>query len=342
VSDGRGDSLLEGLIEPDLMDPVRIADNLRRHGLEAWADQIPRQLDQVLVEKPHGDLDRWFAAVRELPVVENCRLICDRDAVGVRCPHPIDAVTRDRVHDCLKRLRPWRKGPFDILGVEIDTEWRSNRKWDRLRTHLGDLHGRLVLDVGCGNGYYAWRMLCEGAERVIGIDPTPLFLAQHLVMRRLLDEPVEFDLLPLGIEQVPPELRRFDTVFSMGVLYHRRSPIDHLLELRGALRPGGELVLETLVIDAGPGEVLVPDGRYAKMRNVWFIPSAIELERWLRRLGFGKVRTVDLNRTSVDEQRSTEWMAFESLPDFLDPQDRSLTIEGYPAPLRAILVAEAP
>ena len=56
----------------------------------------------------------------------------------------------------------------------------------------------------------------------------------------------------------------------MGVLYHRRSPIDHLLELKGCLQTGGELVLETLVIDGGLGEVLVPENRYAKMRNVWF------------------------------------------------------------------------
>jgi tRNA (mo5U34)-methyltransferase len=342
VSDGNGSSLLEGLIELGLMDPERIADRLRQHGLEAWADQVPRQLRRVLVEKPHGDLERWFGAVRELPMVEDCQLICDRDAVGVRCPQPIDVLTRERVRDCLQRLRPWRKGPFDILGVEIDTEWRSNLKWDRLRPHLGDLHGRLVLDVGCGNGYYAWRLLCQGAGLVVGIDPTQLFLAQYLVIRRLLDRPIDFDLLPLGVEQLPAELRRFDTVLSMGVLYHRRSPIDHLLELRGALRSGGELVLETLVIDAGPGEVLVPDGRYAKMRNVWFIPSAIELERWLRRFGFRKIRTVDLNRTSIEEQRPTDWMTFESLPDFLDPEDRSRTVEGYPAPLRAIVIAEAP
>ncbi len=325
-----------------LIDPEPIVERLRCHGLDAWAERIPGQLRRILVDRPHGDLDRWLEAVRGLPQVEDTRLICDQDAVTVQSLGTVGAAAQRQARNCLQRLRPWRKGPFDILGIEIDSEWRSNRKWRRLQPHLSDLRGRCVLDVGCGNGYYGWRMLGQGAGLVVGIDPTQLFLTQYLVIRRLLDCPVDFDLLPLGIEQVPAGLQSFDTVFSMGVFYHRRSPIDHLLELRAALRPGGELVLETLVIDAGPGEVLVPDGRYAKMRNVWFIPSAIELERWLRRLGFRNVRAVDLNQTSVEEQRSTEWMGFESLSDFLHPGDHARTIEGYPAPMRAILIGEAP
>ncbi|MEW8068099.1 MAG: DUF1698 domain-containing protein, partial [Candidatus Thiodiazotropha endolucinida] len=43
--------------------------------------------------------------------------------------------------------------------------------------------------------------------------------------------------------------------------------------------------------------------------------------------------------TTIEEQRATEWMRFESLADYLDPADRSLTIEGYPAPRRAVFVA---
>ena len=168
-----------------------------------------------------------------------------------------------------------------------------------------------------------------------------LFLAQFLAIHRLL-APMSpglagrVHMLPLGIEALPAGMARFDTVLSMGVLYHRRSPIDHLLELRGALRPGGQLVLETLVIEGGDDQLLVPAGRYAKMRNVWFIPSSALLEVWLRRVGFVDVRTVDITVTSVDEQRSTGWMTFESLADFLDPADSGITIEGHPAPRRAV------
>jgi tRNA (mo5U34)-methyltransferase len=149
-------------------------------------------------------------------------------------------------------------------------------------------------------------------------------------------------ILPLGIDDLPQELHAFDTVFSMGVLYHRRSPLDHLLQLRDCLRSGGELVLETLVIHGEAGHVMMPEDRYAKMRNVWFIPSPATLALWLRRCGFRQVRIVDVVPTTVEEQRRTEWMRFESLADFLDPHDPTRTLEGYPAPARAIVVAEAP
>ncbi|OXE29836.1 hypothetical protein CA163_26525, partial [Vibrio parahaemolyticus] len=51
---------------------------------------------------------------------------------------------------------------------------------------------------------------------------------------------------------------------------------------------------------------------------------------------------VDENVTSVDEQRTTDWMTHNSLPDYLDPNDPSKTVEGYPAPRRAVLVARKP
>jgi tRNA (mo5U34)-methyltransferase len=246
-----------------------------------------------------------------------------------------------RIRELLMQLHPWRKGPYEICGLFIDTEWRSDWKWERLRPHIQPLQGRLVLDVGCGNGYHGWRMLGEGARQVIGIDPTQLFVLQFEAMRHFLDRQAPLQVLPLAVQDLPANLQGFDTVFSMGVLYHRRSPFAHLAELKGALRKGGELVLETLVIEGGLGEVLVPEGRYAKMRNVWFIPSAETLNSWLRRAGFRRIRLIDSSQTSVEEQRSTAWMRFESLADYLDPQDRNRTVEGYPAPRRAIFVAQA-
>ena len=148
-------------------------------------------------------------------------------------------------------------------------------------------------------------------------------------------------MLPLGIEQLPPGLAAFDTVFSMGVFYHRRSPFDHLRELRALLRPGGQLVLETLVIEGGAGQVLVPEGRYAKMPNVWFLPSAAALVSWLRKAGFATPRVIHIAPTTTDEQRRTPWMHFESLADFLDPLNPVQTCEGHPAPRRAIVLAGA-
>ncbi len=306
--------------------------------LAAWAPRLPAQIAAGLDPRRHGDLPRWEAVLAALPAVSPSRVVLDADTVRIGDPSDLSPAARERLREMLMGLHPWRKGPYELFGVHIDTEWRSDWKWQRLAPHITPLTDRLVLDVGCGNGYHCWRMHGAGAARVIGIDPSPLFVMQFRALRRYVPA-APVDVLPLGIDDVPPDLAAFDTVFSMGVLYHRRSPLDHLLQLKGCLRPGGELVLETLVVEGDAHTVLVPPGRYARMGNVWFIPSPPLLQRWLERCGFRDVRIVDVTPTTVEEQRSTDWMHFQSLPDFLDPRDPSITVEGHPAPVRAIAIA---
>lgn len=309
--------------------------------LRPWLATLPAQLQAALAGDGHGDLHRWQAVLAGLPSIAAGAVNLNADTLRIGAPGDCSAGQRAAIDLALRQLHPWRKGPYDIHGVRIDTEWRSDWKWQRLADRIAPLHNRLVLDVGCGSGYHCWRMAGAGARRVIGIDPTLLSVMQFLAVKHFAgDYPV--DVLPLGIDDVPPDLEAFDTVFSMGVLYHRRSPLDHLLELKGCLKPGGELVLETLVIDGGLGQVLVPEGRYAKMRNVWFIPSCATLESWLKRCGYRHVRLVDAARTTMEEQRSTDWMRFHSLADFLDPSNPELTCEGLPAPTRAVFLAEKP
>lgn len=309
--------------------------------LGRWLARLPEQVEAVWRQRPHGDLAGWREIVASLPVVELSGCHLDRARVTAGRPEDADDALRRRIGGLLMGLHPWRKGPYEICGLTIDSEWRSDWKWQRLRGAIAPLRDRLVLDVGCGNGYHAWRMRGEGARLVIGIDPTQLFVLQFQALRHFLGAHHPVQVLPLGIETLPANLRAFDTVFSMGVFYHRRSPFAHLAELRGALREGGELVLETLVIEGGSGEVLVPPGRYAKMRNVWFIPSVATLVSWLQRAGFRRVRVVDVTPTSIREQRATAWMRFESLSDYLDPADPGRTLEGHPAPRRAVLLANA-
>ncbi|AOE86852.1 tRNA 5-methoxyuridine(34)/uridine 5-oxyacetic acid(34) synthase CmoB [Pseudomonas sp. TCU-HL1] len=304
--------------------------------LQDWAADLPAQLDAKL-SVGHGDLERWSAAVNALPSLQPQHVELEQRFL---LDAPCDDATRASVKSALQGLIPWRKGPFELFGVHVDTEWRSDWKWARVAPHL-DLRGRRVLDVGCGNGYYQWRMLGAGADSVVGIDPNWLFFCQFLAMKRFLPDLPAWHL-PMALEELPPKLEGFDTVFSMGVLYHRRAPIDHLFDLKDCLRRGGELVLETLVVEGDAQQVLVPEDRYAQMRNVWFLPSVPALELWLRRAGYVDIRCVDVSYTSVEEQRSTEWMRFQSLPEFLDPADHSRTIEGLPAPARAVLIARKP
>ncbi|GFM79840.1 tRNA U34 carboxymethyltransferase [Pseudomonas cichorii] len=304
--------------------------------LAEWANGLQAQLDAKMA-KGHGDLQRWQSALDALPRLTPERVeLGDSFTLEVEC----DGETRTQLRKALMGLSPWRKGPFDVFGVHVDTEWRSDWKWSRVSPHL-DLKGKRILDVGCGNGYYQWRMLGAGAESVIGVDPNWLFFCQFQAMQRYLPDLPAWHL-PFALEDLPANLEGFDTVFSMGVLYHRKSPVDHLLALKDCLVKGGELVMETLVVPGDAQQVLVPEDRYAQMRNVWFLPSVPALELWLRRAGFTDVRCVDVSTTTVQEQRSTEWMRYQSLGDFLDPQDHSRTVEGLPAPMRAVIVGRKP
>ncbi len=308
--------------------------------LAPLARHLPNAVAEGLSVARYGDLPAWLAALARLPDITPSAIDLLR-RVTIGSPADTSPEHLAQLESALRALIPWRKGPFDLFGIFIDTEWRSDWKWDRVAPHLAPLAGRIVLDVGAGNGYHCLRSYGAGAKQVVGIDPSPRFVVQfHMVKKYLGNIPV--DLLPIGIEDLPADVSAFDTTFSMGVFYHRRSPMDHLRELKDTLRPGGELVLETLVIDGRAGEVLVPPGRYAMMNNVWFIPSALTLIDWLHKCGFVRARLVDECVTTVDEQRSTEWMKFHSLPEFLHPQNPGLTIEGHPAPRRAVLIAEKP
>lgn len=328
---------------PEVFGPI--LSQLREEGLADWADRLENQLTDRFEHRPHGDLPRWYAALRRLPNIPQAAPELNRSAVTLAAIDALPPHTHEELEQALRALMPWRKGPFRFFDVDIDTEWRSDWKWDRVAPHLSDLTGRRVLDVGCGSGYHCWRMFGAGARRVIGVDPGLLFLCQFLAVKRYLEPAlgaVPVDLLPVRMEDLPADLEAFDTTFSMGVLYHRRSPLDHLLELKGTLRRGGELVLETLVVEGPEGYSLMPEDRYGQMRNVWFLPSCDTLLRWLQRTGFRDARVVDVTATTTDEQRSTDWMRFNSLKDFLDPADPTRTIEGYPGPVRATVIATKP
>lgn len=320
--------------------PTRLFDfepvfaRLSRDGHSDWADSLRAACSMAVKPSAHGLLDEWVAHWNNLPSLPNTVLNADSefDLQG-----DVSTEQSAALKELLLQFKPWRKGPFRMFDIHIDTEWRSDWKWERLKDHV-ELRDRDVLDIGCGNGYYGWRMLAAGARSVLGIDPFLLFVMQHEVIRRLVGGSHANYVLPVGDDCIPEKLQAFDVTFSMGVLYHRSNPISHLQKLFGSLKTGGQVVLETLVVEGDKTTVLVPDGRYAKMRNVWFIPSVQMLELWMQRVGFRDIKIVDVTTTSKEEQRSTDWMTFESLPDFLS-DDRSCTVEGHPPPVRAVMVA---
>lgn len=321
-----------------MIDFTNFYSSIAKNRLSHWLRTLPMQLHEWENTHVHGQLASWMRVLNKFPDIQTDQIEL-KDSVEIGSATELSPGETKKLENLLQKFHPWRKGPFTIHGVHIDTEWRSDWKWDRLLPHISPLKYRYVLDVGCGSGYHMWRMRGEGAEFVVGIDPSDLFLCQFEAVRHFANKDQNVHLLPLGIQELP-KLGAFDTVFSMGVLYHRKSPMDHITQLQDQLVEGGELVLETLVIEGDENAVLVPQDRYAKMRNIWFLPSAQALKLWLEKCGFENVRIADINDTLTGEQRSTAWMTNESLEDYLDPKDPSKTVEGHPAPKRALLIAK--
>ena len=311
---------------------------IAKNKLSKWLEVLPAQLANWQKSNIDDRFNQWLNSIKHLPTIKPYQIDL-LNSVTAESEQPISIGDQQRITQLLKNMMPWRKGPFHLYGINIDTEWRSDWKWERLIPHINNLEGQTVLDVGCNSGYHLWRMVGAGAKLAVGIDPMALYLCQFEAIRKLLGNDQRAHLLPLGIEELP-KLNAFDTVFSMGVLYHRRSPLDHLFQLKDQLVDGGQLVLETLVIDGDLHQALMPGERYAQMRNVYFIPSVPTMINWLHKCGFSDVKMVDKSVTSLDEQRKTEWMTSDSLADFLDPNDSSKTIEGYPAPMRAVFIAK--
>lgn len=311
---------------------------LNRLEFKPWRDLFESAIALRNNPQRHGDLPKWLTTLAQLPNINADKIVLDQDTITIGNSSDLNEQQQTELHETLMALSPWRKGPYEFFGVKIDTEWRSDWKWQRVAPHISNLTGRKVLDVGCGTGYHCWRMLGDGADYVMGIDPSMRFIVQNQVTQKYAQD-TRFDFLPVGIEDMPTDMPYFDTVFSMGVLYHRRNPINHLYELKQLLQDGGELVLETLIIDEIDGGTLTPESRYAQMRNVWSIMTVEKILNLLEQAGFKNIRCADQNVTSLEEQRQTPWMQFHSLEQFLDPDDISKTIEGYPAPKRGLFIA---
>lgn len=321
--------------------PERLIERLEGRQMSGLASTLTRQHDAYFNAVSHGDFRIWRAAVNSLPDIVASRIALDQAAIQIGDPDDCSDDDREELKKRLRVLMPWRKGPFNWFGIDLDAEWRSNLKWDRLAGNLSPLAGRVILDVGCGNGYYAWRTLGRGADAIVGVDPTLRYVMQYHAANRYINDDRLY-IFPFKLEALECRGLCFDSVFSMGVIYHQRDPVAHLDRLYQCLRPGGELILETLIVNRGNMEVLRPRGRYAKMNNVRHIPSCGRLLEWIADSGFINAQLVDISPTTTVEQRGTEWMIFESLADFLDANDQNLTVEGYPAPKRAIVIAGKP
>jgi len=317
-----------------------------------YFDYLPDSIDRPAIESIHRERQQWvnqpkkgFLRYREpyrfLKQYSAEHLVCDVDTVTIGSAEEIDPGQQDKIRERLKSFMPWRKGPFSVFGIDIDAEWRSERKWKRLQGHLPDLSGKTVADIGCNNGYYMFRMVPHRPHYVLGFEPS----VQHYYCCKALREMagcVNLDIDLLGVEHIALFREAFDVIFLMGIIYHRISPIELLKDIHTALKPGGTLVVESQAIPGDEPVALFPEKTYAKVPGTYFVPTGAALKNWLLRSGFAPVELFCSHPMNAAEQRRTEWMVFESYDNYLDPHNQELTAEGYPAPWRVFLSAAKP
>jgi len=308
-------------------------DFIKNGELEQWGNSVVSIAEKNISE--NGNVSRWTAALEKIPKIA-CDCFEENGKVVIASNENTDDLL---IHSALREFMPWRKGPWKILNIEIDTEWRSDLKWNRFAKFC-DFNEKKILDIGCGNGYYAYRAALNGAKFVLGIDPSVYSVFQAQIPAKLSPQ-IPVLILPFLQKDLYRNSPVFDMVFSMGVIYHHKNPIEHLSHIYNLLADGAELILETLVTDGDKfPDGLKPKDRYAKMRNIYEIPSIKKIKYMLDSLNFKEIKLLDVTKTTTAEQRKTAWMTFESLEDFLDKNDDSKTIEGYPAPMRAVFAAK--
>ena len=202
---------------------------------------------------------KWINLLSEMPILQDTNIDLFS---GVHVKGNSNNSDEEVIESLLLQFLPWRKGPFKVNNIIVDSEWRSNLKWDRFLELDLDLKDKNILDVGSGNGYYAFRMLGQGAKAIFCLEPNLMHFSQFLAINHFI-KTNKIRMLPERLEILEMKSTFFDIVFSMGLLYHQRDVSAHLNSLRNRMTDIGQLVVETIIAPKEYGDYLKPIGPYA-------------------------------------------------------------------------------
>ena len=313
------------------------------HYLDKFENSIEiEKLKLILIQRNRNLFDvanmPMLKALSDQPYCSAAFKSYSGDCVVIGKENEIPHNLQVQIKSQLETFSPWRKGPFNIFGIDIDAEWKSHLKWNRIAPYLDSLDGKTICDLGCNNGYFMFKAAAQKPGLVMGMDPTRKFkLAFHYLNQFAREPNLHMELL--GFEDLQYFTEVFDVLFCMGIIYHHQNPMEILRYCHQSMKKGGQLILETMGISSNEPVCLFPQRRYANMPNVWFIPSQFATENMLVRAGFKDIQCIHNDFLDTREQRKTPWADVESLSDFLKPENLRLTVEGYEAPSRIYFIA---
>lgn len=102
------------------------------------------------------------------------------------------------------------------------------------------LHGKRVLEIGCGSGAHA-RLLAESGCDLTCVDITRTGV--EMTRRRLALHGLSADVRRMDAERLEFPDAAFDFVWSWGVIHHSADTARVVAEIARVLRPGGEVRL---------------------------------------------------------------------------------------------------
>lgn len=307
--------------QPDYLTNVKHPlTTVRQKAIARINDQLPQY--QQLFTEPAG-----FISAK-------CDL--NQPAVTIGIDSELTDHQRDSIYQHCRTLMPWKKGPYRLFGIDIDSEWRSDYKWQRLEKRLGNLKEQKVADIGCHNGYFMFRLASTDAKLIIGFDPNARWYFKFHFLQRFTQLP-QLYYEPFGVEHLDLYENFFDTVLCLGILYHQTDPVTILRKIHNSLTTGGRLFVDCQGIAGDDDLVLVPRQKYAGASGQWYLPTRSALSNWLARTNYRNIEVFYDEPLSTDEQRATDWARIASLKNFIDGQQ---TVEGYPAPRRFYVVAQ--